>query len=246
MSESNKHLDSHDTTDAKHLKAAKQPVGLTIAPDASHRSGVVAPSLLSIELRDRVIQWLQKHVPASRLQHILRVEQMAIELAQRHDIDPLQAAQAGLMHDLAKFFKPQRLLEMARAERLVLDPVDVANPHLLHAAVGAIVARDEFGIHDESVLDAIRHHTLGCPGMSSLSCVVFLADSLEPGRGDTPELVALRESSQQNLYRAVWLTCDESLRHLLSRAQQIHPRMVQTRNWALALADKKLPQPRIR
>ncbi|MBW4693050.1 MAG: bis(5'-nucleosyl)-tetraphosphatase (symmetrical) YqeK [Lyngbya sp. HA4199-MV5] len=197
-------------------------------------------------MRDRVIQWLQKHVPASRLQHILRVEQMAIELAQRHDIDPLQAAQAGLMHDLAKFFKPQRLLEMARAERLVLDPVDVANPHLLHAAVGAIVARDEFGIHDESVLDAIRHHTLGCPGMSSLSCVVFLADSLEPGRGDTPELVALRESSQQNLYRAVWLTCDESLRHLLSRAQQIHPRMVQTRNWALALADKKLPQPRIR
>jgi predicted HD superfamily hydrolase involved in NAD metabolism len=193
-------------------------------------------------LRDRVIRWLQTHVPASRLEHILRVEQMAVELANLHRVDSTQAAQAGLMHDLAKFFKPQRLLQMAQAEGVPLDPVDVANPHLLHAAVGAIVARDDFGIHNEAVLDAIRNHTLGCPGMSDLSCVVFLADSLEPGRGDTSELVALRQSSQQSLYRAVWLTCDESLRHLLARSQQIHPRMVLTRNWALALAYRK-PQP---
>ncbi|PSB24861.1 phosphohydrolase [Stenomitos frigidus ULC18] len=195
-------------------------------------------------MRDRVIRWLRRHVPISRLQHILRVEQFSVELAQRYHLDPEQAAQAGLMHDLAKFFKPQRLLQVAQAEGVVLDPVDVANPHLLHAAVGAIVARDEFGIQDEAVLDAIRNHTLGCPGMSALSCVVFLADSLEPGRGDTPELVALRQSSQQDLYRAVWLTCDESLRYLIARAQQIHPRMVLTRNWALGLTHKKTPTSR--
>ncbi|MBW4577944.1 MAG: bis(5'-nucleosyl)-tetraphosphatase (symmetrical) YqeK [Tildeniella nuda ZEHNDER 1965/U140] len=198
---------------------------------------------MSVELRDRIIRWLQRNVPISRLQHILRVEQCSIELAQCHQLDQAQAAQAGLMHDLAKFFKPQRLLQMAQAEGIVLDPVDMANPHLLHAAVGAIVARDEFGIQDEAVLDAIRNHTLGCPGMSALSCVVFLADSLEPGRGDTPELDVLRQSSQQDLYRAVWLTCDESLRYLLSRAQQIHPRMVLTRNWALGLTHKKTPAP---
>lgn len=267
MRESDENLD-HDTTDARHLKPAQALVISTAAETAYHATVSQSPndaqspanslalaepffqgpdiytstSLMSIELRDRVIQWLEKHVPASRLQHILRVEQLSVELAQRHGLDPVQAAQAGLMHDLAKFFKPQRLLQMADAEGLPLDPVDVANPHLLHAFVGAIVARDEFGIYDEAVLDAIRHHTLGCPGMSGLSCVVFLADSLEPGRGDTPELVALRQSSHQDLYRAVWLTCDESLRYLLSRSQQIHPRMVLTRNWALALAYKK-PQP---
>ena len=196
-------------------------------------------SVMSAALRDRVIEWLRKQVPINRLEHILRVEQFSIELAQRHQLNPEQAAQAGLMHDLAKFFKPQRLLQIAQSEGLMIDPVDVSNPHLLHAAVGAIVARDEFGIHDEAVLDAIRNHTLGRPGMSALSCVIFLADSLEPGRGDTPELIALRQRSQQDLYHAVWLTCDESLRYLLARAQQIHPRMVQTRNWALGLTHKK-------
>ncbi len=190
-------------------------------------------------LRDRILTWLQKNVPNSRLQHILRVEQMSADLAKRHQVDVAQAALAGLTHDLAKFFKPQRLLQMAQAEGLTIDPVELANPHLLHATVGAIVARDEFGICNDAVLDAIRHHTLGCPGMSALSCVVFLADSLEPGRGDTVELEALRCLSQQDIHHAVWQTCDESLRYLLARAQQIHPRMVLTRNWALALTDKK-------
>ena len=267
MRESDRNLDSHSTADAKHLKPVKPPVGwvtvekksaspvlqdiqphdrptVEMLPSFANAHSSAPASVMSVELRDRIIRWLRKNVPISRLEHILRVEQLAIELAQRHQIASEQAAQAGLMHDLAKFFKPQRLLQMARAEGIVLDPVDVANPHLLHAPVGAIVARDEFGIRDEAVLDAIRNHTLGCPGMSALSCVVFLADSLEPGRGDTPELEALRQSSQQDLYRAVWLTCDESLRYLLSRAQQIHPRMVLTRNWALGLTHKKTPTSR--
>lgn len=266
MRESDGNLDSYDSADDRHLKPLKQPTKWVTAEKVSamssqspndrpgDRSTATAlpsaqphisthASVMSAELRDRIIQWLQRNVPISRLQHILRVEQFSIELAQQHHLDLEQAAQAGLMHDLAKFFKPQRLLQMAQAEGIILDPVDVANPHLLHAAVGAIVARDEFGIQDEAVLDAIRNHTLGCPGMSALSCVVFLADSLEPGRGETPELIELRQNSQQDLYRAVWLTCDESLRYLLSRAQQIHPRMVLTRNWALGLAHKKTPVP---
>ena len=187
----------------------------------------------STAFRDRVLTWLTQNVSDDRLQHILRVEQMSAELAELHGLDVAQAAQAGLLHDLAKFFKPTRLLQMARSEGLELDPVDEANPHLLHAEVGAIVARDEFGVQDRATLDAVRNHTLGRPGMSLLSCVVFLADSLEPGRGDTPELERLRQVAQRDLPQAVWLTCDDSLRYLISTGRLIHPRAVQTRNWFL-------------
>jgi predicted HD superfamily hydrolase involved in NAD metabolism len=184
-------------------------------------------------MRDQVLAWLNQNVPESRLRHILRVEQTAIELAQCHNLDTEKAAQAGLMHDLAKFFKPQRLLEMAQAEGLELDPVDIANPHLLHAQVSAIVARDEFGIQDDETLAAIADHTLGRPGMSALSCVVYLADSLEPGRGNTLELDTLRQVAQQNLEKAVWLTSDYSLNHLVTTQKLIHPRAILTRNWFL-------------
>ena len=190
-------------------------------------------------MRDQVLVWLGNNVPESRLNHILRVEQMALELAEHHKLDVEKAATAGLMHDLAKYFKPQKLLEIARAERLDIDPVSEATPHLLHAEVSAIVARDTFGVKDEEVLQAIADHTLGRPGMSRLSCIVFLADSLEPGRGNTSELEALRQISCQNLYRAVWLTCDYSLKFLLETHCLIHPRTIATRNWFLQKVKNK-------
>lgn len=190
-------------------------------------------------MRDQVLTWLADNVPASRLQHILGVEQMSIELAQHYHLDVEKAAQAGLMHDLAKYFKPNVLLQIARDAGIEVDPVCEATPHLLHADVSAIVAREEFGMQDESVLQAIAFHTLGRPGMSLLSCVVFVADSLEPGRGNTPELEALRQVSRQDLYKAVWLTCDYSLRFLLASRCLLHPRTILTRNWALSMSSQK-------
>ena len=191
--------------------------------------------------REQVLTWLVDRVPPSRIEHILRVEQMAGELAWHHHLNVEKAAQAGLMHDLAKYFKPVKLLEMARAEKLEIDPVMEAHPHLLHADVSAIVARDTFGVEDEEVLQAIANHTLGRPDMSLLSCIVFLADSLEPGRGKTPELEALRQLSHQNLHQVVWRTCDLSLKFLLETHCLIHPRTIATRNWFLQTAKNKQP-----
>jgi predicted HD superfamily hydrolase involved in NAD metabolism len=198
-----------------------------------------------LTLRERVISWLRANVSEHRVNHILGVEAMSIELAQIHQLDLEKAALAGLMHDLAKYFKPQRLLEMAQAEGLPLDEVDFVNPHLLHADVGAIVARDEFGVTDQAVLRAIADHTLGRSEMSPLSCAVFLADSLEAGRGNDETLESLRSESRQDLVRAVWLTCDVGIQHLIAARKQIHPRTIRTRNWAMAAAAKPsaIPEP---
>lgn len=182
--------------------------------------------------RDTVLQWLKENVPEIRIQHILRVEAMARDLAQRHQLDQEQAARAGLMHDLAKYFPPAQLLALAQKHQLSTDPVDEANPHLLHAQVSALVAQETFGITDTEILAAISNHTLGQPQMSDLSCVVFLADSLEPGRGDRPKVQAAREMSYQDLHHAVALVCDLTLKHLVKTQRLIHPRMVLTRNWA--------------
>ena len=184
-------------------------------------------------MREQVITWLQSNVSQHRLQHILGVEQMCRELAHCHQVNPQKAAQAGLMHDLAKFFPPPKLLAMAQREKLHIDPICAANPHLLHADVSAIVAQEQFGVKDEEVLTAIRNHTLGSPQMSNLSCIVFVADALEPHRGNNPELAAMRQLSWQNLYKSVQQTCDYSLKYLLKGHRTIHPRAILTRNWAL-------------
>jgi len=162
---------------------------------------------------------------------------MAIALAQCHQVDVQQAAQAAILHDVAKHFPPAQLLHMATDAGIPLDAILTAAPQLLHADVGAIVAWEQFGVTDPAILDAIRNHTLGSPGMDRLSCVVFLADTLEPGRGDTPELVHLRELSQQDLYLAVAQTSAYGVQRLLPTRRLIHPRTVLTRNWALQQAS---------
>jgi predicted HD superfamily hydrolase involved in NAD metabolism len=181
-------------------------------------------------MREQILTYLSQNVPPERVNHILRVEQTAVYLAAVYDLDRQQAATARLMHDLAKCFKPERLLHMAREEGLILDDVLSVNPHLLHADVSAIVVRDTFGVKDKQVLNAIANHTLGRPDMSPLSSIVFLADTLEPGRGDTATLKALRQISRENIDRAVYLTCDYTLKKLLNIPRLIHSRLIATLN----------------
>lgn len=186
--------------------------------------------------RQRAIAWLEQNVSTHRLEHILGVETMAINLAKIHHLDIEQAAQAGLLHDLAKFFPPTKLLHLAQQHQLEIDEVCRRVPHLLHADVGAIVAQEEFGVKDKTILVAIANHTLGQPNMDDLSCVIFLADALEPGRGNSKKLNQLRQTSQEHLLQAVRQVCDMTLKHLVKTNKLIHPRMVQTRNWAFLAA----------
>ncbi|MGF1536134.1 MAG: bis(5'-nucleosyl)-tetraphosphatase (symmetrical) YqeK [Elainellaceae cyanobacterium] len=186
--------------------------------------------------------WLTENLPKPRLSHVMRVERMSADLAEHHGLNVDKAAAAGLLHDTAKYFTSDRILSLARADGLKIDDVFQDNPRLLHADVGAIVARDEFGVTDKEVLGAIANHTLGQPAMDGLSCVVFLADGLEPGRGDTPELNRMRQVSYQDLHTAVWMSCDYTIRHLLDISRPVHPRAIATRNWFLKSAKTKGPR----
>ncbi len=198
---------------------------------------------LTVSFREKVLDWLARHVPQSRMEHIFRVEAASAALARQHSLNVGKASQAGLLHDLAKCFKPEALLKIAQEEHIQLDDILKTDPHLLHADVSAVIARREFGIYDAEILSSIENHTLGRPEMDSLSCVVFLADSLEPGRGDTLELNNLRQISQDDLDRAVWMTCDYTLQNLLKKRKLIHPRAVLTRNWFLQSAKQRALNP---
>ncbi|MEB3342062.1 bis(5'-nucleosyl)-tetraphosphatase (symmetrical) YqeK [Okeania sp.] len=202
--------------------------------------------LYLVQLKEKILKWLSANVPTSRIRHILRVEKMADELANYHNLNQEKAKLAGLMHDLAKYFPPESLLQISQSEGLEIDSILTVCPHLLHANVSAIVAKKEFGIEDTEILAAIANHTLGSPAMNQLSSIVFLADTLEPGRGKTHELEHLRQIAQKNLDQAVWLTCDYTIKHLLNLNSLIHPRILLTRNWFMEKAKTHLNQQEIK
>lgn len=183
--------------------------------------------------REKVIAWLENNVPPARVEHIVGVEKMSKELAITHNADAEKAQTAGLMHDLAKYFPPDQLLAMAQEKGIEVDEICAVRPHLLHADVSAMVAEETFQVKDEEILSAIAQHTLGNAEMSPLSSIVFVADKLEPTRGDTEELNTMREIARENLYRGVYQVCDVAIKKLIQKGRPIHPRTVATRNWAM-------------
>jgi predicted HD superfamily hydrolase involved in NAD metabolism len=128
-----------------------------------------------------------------RYAHTLRVTRLATRLARHYGEDVERARLAGMLHDLARLYTPERLLSESAARGLSIDEFEREHPRVLHARLGAELARERFGVDDERVLSAIRNHTLGSGSMSRLDAVVYLADSLEPERdfAERAELEAL-------------------------------------------------------
>jgi predicted HD superfamily hydrolase involved in NAD metabolism len=86
------------------------------------------------------------------------------------------------LHDLARLYPAERLLRECAERGMPIDAFERANPIVLHARLGAELARDDYGVTDEAILSAIRKHTVAAATMSPLDAIVYLADGLEPGR----------------------------------------------------------------
>jgi predicted HD superfamily hydrolase involved in NAD metabolism len=168
-----------------------------------------------------------------RYAHVVRVARFAESLASAHGVEPLRARTAGMLHDLARLYSPDRLLRECAERGMPVDAFERAQPIVLHARLGAELARERFGIEDEGVLSAIRKHTLADAVMSPLDAVVYLADGLEPGRdfADRAELAALALRDLDGAMRAVLAS---SIAYLLERDLAISPHtLAAARNYGI-------------
>ena len=137
-----------------------------------------------------------------RYTHSVRVARCAEELARHHGADPRKARVAGMLHDLARLYSPERLIAECEARDIEIEPAARARPVLLHARLGAALARELFGVEDAEILSAIEKHTTAAEVMSPLDSIVYLADSLEPERA-FPERSGLWQLALRDLDAAM-------------------------------------------
>jgi predicted HD superfamily hydrolase involved in NAD metabolism len=157
-----------------------------------------------------------------RYAHVLRVARFAERLARAHALDTEAARTAALLHDLARLYSEERLLRESAERGLAIDDFERAHPVVLHARLGAELARERFGVEDESVLSAIRKHTLADAVMSPLDAVVYLADGLEPGR-EFPERAELAVLAERDLDAAMRGVLASSIAYLRGRGLPVAP-----------------------
>lgn len=157
-----------------------------------------------------------------RYAHNVRVARLADRLAQAHAQDAGRARLAGMLHDLARLYSAERLVAECEARGMPIDAFERRNPIVLHARLGAELARESFGVEDPAILCAIQRHTLAAPGMSQLDAIVYLADSLEPGR-PFAERARLEVLAFQDLDSAMLALLRSSIVYLRGRGLEAAP-----------------------
>jgi nicotinate (nicotinamide) nucleotide adenylyltransferase/putative HD superfamily hydrolase of NAD metabolism len=183
---------------------------------------------------EHIDEWLDSLFAAlkpRRFAHSLSVAYTARRLAEIHGLDPLKAEQAGLLHDCAKCLPFDEMRSIALQNGLTDDSAFLSSGALLHSLVGAHLARIQYGMNDPEVLEAIRFHNTGAPGMSRLSMCVCLADSIEPLRRSYPHLEKVRALARDSLEKALLLSLEGTADYVKSRNQYLHPRTRETTRW---------------
>jgi predicted HD superfamily hydrolase involved in NAD metabolism len=179
---------------------------------------------------DATDSFVQDRLSEKRYAHTIRVADTAEELAATHGLDVERTRLAALLHDAARELKREEYLAFAEEWNLPVGVPERRDPKLLHGPLAAELARRELGVEDEEVLEAVRVHTVGSPGMSPPALAVYVADKIEPAR-EYPSVGRLRELAKCDLYEAAAEALRRTRDYNEKRGRPTHPTSLQTLEW---------------
>lgn len=183
---------------------------------------------------------LRKKQSKNRFLHTLGVQYLSAALAMCHHYDVEKAQLAGLLHDCAKHLSDDKILRICKETHIPVSKIQKAHPTLLHAKVGACFAKEKYGVDDLDILSAIETHTTGCPAMSKLQKIIFVADYIEPTRNYLPNIESIRKLCFEDLDQGVLATLNQILEYLKDKGEDIDQRTVDTLNYyRIALKGEK-------
>ena len=166
---------------------------------------------------------LKKALDKERFEHTLGVMYTASCLAMAHGCDVEDAMLAGLLHDCAKCIPNDEKISLCENNDISITPIEYENPSLLHAKLGALLAKKEYDVKKTEILHAIKVHTTGEPNMSILDKIVYIADYIEPNRDKAPNLANVRELAFRDLDACMAEILHDTLNYLSGRKGSIDP-----------------------
>ncbi|MDD9898483.1 MAG: bis(5'-nucleosyl)-tetraphosphatase (symmetrical) YqeK [Candidatus Melainabacteria bacterium] len=178
---------------------------------------------------------LKQRLSEHRYQHTQSVVETAIKFAQAYKLSNEEIKKlelAAWLHDCCKELKNEELLQLAEFYQIEIYEEDELHPNILHARVGAAWVEEEYEIMDPEITYAVADHTLGSAEMSDVAKILFLADMLEPLRGDNEELTRLRNlvMAAEDLDSAVLDAMNSKIKYVMDKNQPVHPLSIIARN----------------
>ncbi|HEY8173941.1 MAG TPA: bis(5'-nucleosyl)-tetraphosphatase (symmetrical) YqeK [Dehalococcoidia bacterium] len=170
-------------------------------------------------------------VPSALAEHVVRVVDEAVRLADVHGVDRDAARIAALGHDILRAHSPERLLRIADEQSFAVDDEDRMEPILMHGPLAVAVLREQYKVLDADVLGAVAAHTTARPGMTRLQKLIFVADKIEPHKmGGRPQVMRVSDFAETDLDAAMRAYLDYQIESAVQRGWPVHRNTVAARN----------------
>ena len=122
-----------------------------------------------------------------KLDHSIRVAEVAKILAEKNNVPVDEAVIASLLHDIGKSMTNQEMLALCASKEVTMYDFDIfQSPGALHGKAGAILFEKEFDRDSnpekfDRIKHAISSHVAGADDkMTELDKIVYVADNIEP------------------------------------------------------------------
>lgn len=159
-----------------------------------------------MELNEKVykmaVEKLKNTVSEKRYIHSLNVAETAENLAKAHGVDLLKAKIAGVLHDITKEYTPVQHMELMCKYGVTPGDVRIFDPNVFHGFTGSIYIENVLNIDDKEILNAVKHHIVGCARMTTFEKIIFMADCTSKER-KFEGVDKLRELSYNNINKAM-------------------------------------------
>ena len=179
-------------------------------------------------MKENIKEKLKNMMTEERFIHTERTRDIALEIASCYDIDKEKVEITALLHDCAKEMPRNEMRKWLFKDKITLDEIEEIEPGLWHQMVGAIIAKKNFGIKEQEILQAIRIHSTGDANMSLLAKIIYIADYIETW----PEN-SIIQKAKEDIDLVLKEITIKKINYIFNKSALLHPMSISGYNWII-------------
>lgn len=170
-------------------------------------------------------KFLSSFMKKERFFHVLKVKEIALDIAKFYNIDKEKLGLLSLLHDIAKDIGKKEAEKIIENGKIILDEIEKKEPSLWHGKIGAFLVEERFNIKDPEILEAIRYHSTGSNNMSLMFKILYISDYLESCPSSK-----IKGASKRDIDASIKMVVAKKIEYVLKKGSPLHPRSVELWN----------------
>lgn len=176
----------------------------------------------SLENFKNIVFEKYKNLNQKRLEHILGVVEMSKYLAEKYDVNVVDAMIASYMHDYCKYDDPSEIEKLLNEDEIT----ECREYPFLYHAYGSAYMYKKLGGKNEDIFNAIYNHVFGRENMSMLEAIVMISDYTEINRKYESCIECRKILMDGKFNEAVVYSLEKTIKHCEDEGQKAHPRQI--------------------